>query len=134
MSAIRVCVWTVILFLLCVAGNYACYACKEDIKLGYDFPLFLMCASGMFEIMRRYAEILLPARHFVSYLSQRAFGIYFLHIIIMKLILHFEFIKFGLPRPVKLLALEIVPIIVSVLLIEVLSHSVFFKKYVFGIK
>lgn len=99
----------------------------------YEHPGILLCAMGLLELLRRGAEYLRGIQPAVTYLAKISFGVYFIHILIM-LLLVWNMNFGGWARSLKLLFLEGVSVGGSVLLIAPLSRIPFCRRRMFGIK
>lgn len=109
------------------------HAVNRTYLVDYDFPLLLLCAMGLLELLRRGAEHLRGLRPVVTYLAKISFGVYFIYILIMSLLewnMNFD----GWIRPLKLLFLEGVSVGGSILLIALFSGIPFCRRRMFGIK
>lgn len=129
----EVAVLTVLLFALICGYQLYAYSDWVDYLVDYDFPLLLLCAMGLLELLRRGAEHLRGLRPVVTYLAKISFGVYFIHILIMSLLewnMNFD----GWARSLKLLFLEGVSVGGSILLIALFSGIPFCRRRMFGIK
>lgn len=99
----------------------------------YEHPGILLCAMGLLELLRRGAEHLRGLRPVVTYLAKISFGVYFIHILIM-LLLVWNMNFGGWARSLKLLFLEGVSVGGSILLIALFSGIPFCRRRMFGIK
>lgn len=86
----EVAVLTVLLFALICGYQLYAYSDWVDYLVDYDFPLLLLCAMGLLELLRRGAEHLRGLRPVVTYLAKISFGIYFVHILITVLAYGFQ--------------------------------------------
>ena len=123
----------VLLFALICGYQLYAYSDWVDYLVDYDFPLLLLCAMGLLELLRRGAEHLRGLRPVVTYLAKISFGVYFIHILIMSLLewnVNFD----GWARSLKLLFLEGVSVGGSILLIALFSGIPFCRRRMFGIK
>ena len=122
-------------FLICCGYQLWAYSRPENYLVAYDFPLMPVCGGFLFELLRRGAERLKKLQRPVTFLSRIAFGIYFVHILLMT-----ELVKIlnqyapDLHRPVRLLTLEIVSVGLSILIIWLLSKVKVLRKYLFLVK
>lgn len=129
----EVAVLTVLLFALICGYQLYAYSDWVDYLVDYDFPLLLLCAMGLLELLRRGAEHLRGLRPVVTYLAKISFGVYFIHILVMSLLewnMNFD----GWARSLKLLFLEGVSVGGSILLIALFSGIPFCRRRMFGIK
>ena len=123
-------------FILTFLGNCAfqfyVFSMPVDYHIDYHFVGVFVCAVFLFELIRRKGDLLKFASRPVTYLSRISFGIYLVHIVIMALL-----IKNG-PLPInraeRLIFLEGVSFIGSIIIIAPLSKIPFVRKYVFMIK
>ena len=108
------------------------YSCEINYLVNYDFFAMLPCAAGTFELIRRGAHWIKRLERPVTYLSQISFGIYFVHIIIMSEL--YWYVDLAMLRPVRLLFLEAVSFLGSIIIIALLSKIPLLKRYMFMIK
>lgn len=121
-------------FLVCCVYQYWAYSKPGNYLVAYGFVGVLIGSCLVFEILRRKAEKVLAAGKLVRHLSKIAFGIYFVHIIIMSLCCwQIESIS-GWKHSVQLVFLELVSFIGSVVIITLLAKIPILKKYMFMIK
>lgn len=91
------------------------------------------CAGFLFELLRRKSHCFSKLSRPITYLSRISFGIYFMHIIVLNLLItYMDFTTWLLP--VKMLFLEGVSVGGSILLIALLSQIKPLRKYLFLIK
>lgn len=129
----EVAVLTVLLFALICGYQLYAYSDWVDYLVDYDFPLLLLCAMGLLELLRRGAEHLRGIQPVVTYLAKISFGIYFVHILIMSpLYWHMDCSEWS--HLWKLLFLEGVSVGGSILLIALFSGIPFCRRRMFGIK
>lgn len=124
---------TALVFAVCCGYQLWLYAGPANLLVDYEHPGILLCAMGLLELLRRGAEHLRGLRPVVTYLAKISFGIYFIHILIMSVLvwnMNFD----GWVRPLQLLFLEGVSVGGSILLIALLSGIPFCRRRVFGIK
>ena len=123
-------------FVLTFLGNCAfqfyAYSISQDYAIEYYFVGIFICAVFLFELIRRKGELLKFAKRPVTYLSRISFGIYLVHIVIMTALV--DFVPLNMGRPLKLIVLELVSFIGSIIIIAPLSKIPFVRKYVFMIK
>lgn len=123
---------TAVLFAgICLFQLWA-YSCQVDYLVDYYFFALPLCAAGIFELIRRGAHCVKRLERPVVYLSQISFGIYFVHIIIMSELCWN--VDLFMPRSVKLLFLEAVSFLGSIIIIALLSKIPLLKRYMFMIK
>lgn len=122
-------------FLLCCGYQLWAYEQPANYLVAYDFPLMPVCAGCLFELVRRCSHWFKKAEKPITYTSRIAFGIYFVHIIIMTVLVEVldQFVP-GLPLPVRLIVLEVVSVGLSVVVIMPLSKIKVLRKYLFLIK
>ena len=122
-------------FLICCGYQLWAYEQPADYLVAYDFPLMPLCAGFIFELVRRCAHWFKKAEKPITCLARISFGIYFVHIIIMTLLVTVlkQFAPALMP-PVKLLVLEGVSVGLSVAVILPLSKIKVLRKYLFLIK
>lgn len=127
--------------LLCLAvsfgaiSQYQLWAFKSEpnVILGYESTGILIVSIFAFEVLRRYAYLFEKFRGVIQYISSRAFGIYFVHILIMETMVHF--VNFtGWKRVPKAIFLQFASLGASLAAIAVLSKIKVLKKYMFLIK
>lgn len=122
-------------FLICCGYQLWVYSQPANYLVAYDFPLMPVCAGFFFELIRRCADGFKKAERPITYLSRIAFGIYFVHIIIMTALTEvLDQFAPGLFRPVRVIVLEVVSVGLSVAVIWPLSKIKVFRKYLFLIK
>lgn len=122
-------------FLLCCGYQLWAYAQPANYLVAYDFPLMPVCAGFLFELVRRTAHRVQKVEKPVTCISRIAFGIYFVHIVIMTALVEvLDRFAPGLFLPVRLMILEVVSLGLSVGVILPLSKIRIFKKYLFLIK
>ncbi len=120
-------------FLITCLYQYYAYSCPRDLVIGYEFPLLLICAGSVFELLRRHGHLLECIRKPITYISRLSLGIYFLHILIMVLITRLLG-DAGHATLWRLLTLEVGSVGLSILIISVTSRIKVCKKYLFLIK
>ena len=122
-------------FFLCCGYQLWAYSRATNYLVSYDFPLMPVCAGFLFELLRRGADRLKRINRPITYISRIAFGIYFVHILVMT-----ELVKIlnryapAMFRPVRLLTLEAVSVGLSIAVIFLLSRIKVFRKYLFLVK
>lgn len=124
----------VVSFFLCCVVQYYAYSKKTDCHLDYDFLLIPVCTSLIFEAVRRFSTKLSRLSRPIEYISKIAFGIYFVHIVVMTVLVKFASFKELMPQPLYCLFLEAVSLVGSVIFIAVVSRIPLAKKYLFMIK
>lgn len=132
--------WTVTLvslgsFLICCGYQLWAYSRPENYLVAYDFPLMPLCAGFLFELVRRGADRLRRVEKPIICISRISFGIYFVHIVIMTvLVTLMDRFALEMFRPVRLIVLEVLSVGLSIGVILPLSKIKLFKKYFFLIK
>lgn len=122
-------------FLICCGFQFWAYSRPADYLVAYDFPLMPLLAGFLFELIRRCAAGLRKLERPITGLARIAFGIYFLHIIIMTtLVTELGERHITLSRPVRLLVLEAVSVGLSIVMILPLSKIKILRTYLFSIK
>ncbi|MGM9552758.1 MAG: acyltransferase [Faecousia sp.] len=122
-----------VIFAACCAFQFYAYQQPDNYLVSYESPGILLCAVFVFEAIRRYAHLLTRLKRAITALSKMCFGIYFVHIIIMSLLVWYMNFT-GWHRSAKLLFLEAVSIVGSILIIAPLSKIKVCRKYLFGMK
>lgn len=122
-------------FLICCGYQLWAYAQYADYLIGYNFPLLPVCAGFLFELVRRGARKAQKIEKPITCISRIAFGIYFVHIVIMTALVEvLDRFAPGLFLPVRLILLEVVSVGLSIAVILPLSKVKAFRKYLFLIK
>lgn len=121
------------LFATCYTIQYFAYSQPMDYLVSYSFPLLPICGAFLFELFRRMAPIFQKLGPLLGYLSRIAFGIYFLHIIIMTT-LHSVTGGWEMIRPLRLVMYQGVSFLGSIALIFPLSKIPVLRKYLFMYK
>jgi surface polysaccharide O-acyltransferase-like enzyme len=122
-------------FLLCCGYQLWAYSRPADYLVSYSFPLLPVCAGFLFELVRRSAHLAAKAEKPITCISRIAFGIYFVHIVIMTALVEvLDLFIPGLSLWLRLILLEIVSVGLSVAIILPLSKIKIFRKYLFLIK
>lgn len=116
----------------CLYQFYA-YSCPIDYVIGYEFPLLIVCAGVMFELMRRYEHLLEIGRTPLTYISRISLGIYFVHILAMIAITMLLKDR-GYATLWRLLLLEGGSVGISIGVIAATSRIPLVKKYLYLIK
>ena len=119
-------------FLGTCAFQFYVYSIPHDYETDYHFAGIFFCAVFLFELIRRKGDLLKFAQRPVTYLSRIAFGIYLVHIVIMTVMV--DFAPLNMSQPLKMVVLELVSFIGSIIIIAPLSKIPFVRKYVFMIK
>lgn len=120
-------------FVLCCAFQFYAYSQPLDYVVSYDFPLLPICAAFVFEIIRRTAHGFSRLEKPVTYLARISFGIYLLHMVVMTS-LNTVMDYTGWNQAIKMLFMETVSVVGSIVIIAILSKIKLFRKYLFLIK
>lgn len=120
-------------FVLCCTFQFYAYSQPLDYVVSYDFALLSICAAFLFEIIRRTAHFLSRLEKLVTYLARISFGIYLLHMVVMTS-LNTVMDYTGWNLAVKMLFMETVSVVGSIVIIALLSKIKLFRKYLFLIK
>lgn len=122
-------------FLICCGYQLWIYSQPADYLVGYNFPLLPVCAGFLFELVRRGANRVRKLERPVVSISKIAFGIYFVHIVIMTALAEvLDAVAPGMFLPLRLILLETVSVGLSIAVILPLSKIKVFRKYLFLIK
>jgi len=122
-------------FLICCGYQLWAYSRPANYLVAYDFPLMPVCAGFLFELVRRSAHKVQKAEKPITCISRISFGIYFVHVVIIGvLVAVLDHFVPGLYRPLRLILLEIIPVGLSIAIILPLSKVKWFKRYLFLIK
>lgn len=107
----------------------------SDYAIAYDTILMLVCASLTFELFCRIhnRETEHASDRFFAFVSRRTLGIFFVHIIIMELMVWYGNFD-GWSRPLEVAFLEIISVVGSMVVIVILSAVKPIRDYVFLIK
>ncbi len=124
---------TVVSFAATCTYQLFAYTTGLDYAIVYDFIGVAVCATFLFEWIRRAKPLPESVNRLVCKLSQIAFGIYFVHICIMTG-LDVVLDRLSVPYVPQLILLELVSFVGSVLIILPLSKIPFCKRYLFLIK
>lgn len=125
---------TAVSFLLCCAFQFYAYSQPADYIVSYDFPLLPVCGAFLFELIRRTAHCFSRLERPITFISRIAFGIYFMHMVIMTTFLTVTNDLSGFAPALKLVTLEVVSVGGSIVIIALLSKIKLFRKYLFLIK
>lgn len=120
-------------FALCFSYQWFAYSMPQNYIVDYNFPLLPIVAGFIFEYIKRKAHLFKRFAPFFTYISKVSFGIYFVHILIMDYINNNHDLSF-MSYSVKMLFLEIVALIGSILIIFLLSKVKILGKYLFMVK
>ena len=123
-------------FSITVVLQFIGYANEYNLVTRYDSVGILFSSVCLFEIMRRYCDNFSNnVMKIISYISKRAFAIYMIHIFFVEsifLILNREIVIIN--AEVTTLIYLIVPLICSIIIIQLLQKNKFIKKYILMIK
>lgn len=119
---------TVVVFTLLVAYQFFAYSTKINYILDYNFFGFLILSALLFELVRREAPKFQRFSKLSKYVSVRSFAIYFIHILVMTVLVKSPFSFSGF-RPLQVLYLEVGSILGSLILISIMERNKLVKKY-----
>lgn len=130
--------WMVLTLFLTTFGSscayqlYA-YSMPQDYLVAYSSPGILISAIFLFDYIKRKENYFRKMAGMFTYISKISFAIYFVHIIIVQLMVwNYDFLNWS--RPLKMVFIEIVSVGGSIIIIALLSKIKIFKKYLFMIK
>ena len=123
---------TALSYLICVGLQVFCYS-RSTHLLSYESPGILLSSVLLFECFRRYSGALRRWERPLASISRSAFAIYLLHVFILWPIYWLCDLS-GWSHTARVLLFELVPLLGSGLLIWMLSHIPFCKRYLFLIK
>jgi surface polysaccharide O-acyltransferase-like enzyme len=123
----------VVCFALLSAYQYYAFSQPTDYLIDYEFPLLPVAAALLFESLRRKAHYLQKLARPIAWLSQRAFGVYFVHVIILWS-LHWYVDFSALGHVAHVMVLELASVGGAYWIVGLLGRWSFFRKYVFLIK
>ena len=127
-------IW-ILLFAAVSAYQFYAFQKEMDYVLRYNSPGVALCGVGLFILVLLVKDVPGFMRKPIEYLSKISFGIYFVHIIIMEMLVRVSPVLSDSWNPALLMLFyEVVSVGVSVLFIEILSKNHFCKKYMFMIK
>lgn len=119
-----------VLFLLMAVYQYYTYKLGGE-GVGYPFLLVAPCAALIFELFARSREA--GPKRAVTYLAKIAFGIFFVHMLIVTA-LYKAVIPVGIHPILKFFIFETVSVGGAVIIVSLLSKIKVFKEYLFMIK
>lgn len=120
-------------FVGCCAYQWYAYSQPANYLVAYSSPGILLTAIFVFAYLRRKEKHFVRFKNVFAYFSKISFAIYFVHILIMEIFTwYFNFSK--MYTSIKMIFLETVSMIGSVLVIALLSKIKLCKKYLFMIK
>lgn len=123
----------IISFTASVFLQFFAYSRKDNFVIGYEFPLIMVTGLLLFELIRRQVKNGGILRNIITYISRISFGIYFVHIMIMTVINKMP-VFYCMTPVIKLLYLELVSFVGSIIVIYILSKSEVLKNRLFIIK
>ena len=125
------------IFLFAVVCTYQFYAFQNemDYVLRYNSPGVALCGFSLFVLVLLAEDELKALQKFAVCLSRISFGIYFVHIIIMEILVRVvAAFSDSWNSALLMLFYEVVSVGGSILFIKILSKNSFCKKYMFMIK
>ncbi len=126
--------WILLFAVVCTYQLYA-FQKEMDYVLRYNSPGVALCGVGLFILILLVKDVPGFLRKPIVYLSQISFGIYFVHIIIMEILVRFiAALSVSWNPALLMLFYEVVSVGGSVLFIAILSKNRFCRKYMFMIK
>ncbi len=132
-SLLSVTACSLLFFIICTSVQLFAYQSKQDILLGYESPLILIFSISIYILLYKLSMKMNRLSRLFSYLSNRTFGVYFIHMIIV------EYINWSFPfagwSPIrKFFVLEISSLFGGFIIVSILSKIKFVKDYLFMIK
>lgn len=125
----------VLLFAAVCAYQYYAFQKEMDYVLRYNSPGVALCGVLLFVLILLAEDALSALEKPAVYLSGIAFGIYFVHIIIMEMLVRLAgLVSVAWNPAVQMLFYEVVSVAGSILLIASLSRNAVCKEYMFMIK
>ena len=121
------------LFGICCCIQFYAYSQPMQYLIGYSFPLLPIAAAFLFELFRRMAPLFQRLGPVISYVSRIAFGIYFVHIVIMT-VLTIVMGDWDMSRPMRLMVYQTVSFAGSIAVIFPLTKIPVLRKYLFMFK
>ena len=103
------------------------------VLVDYSYVTVLVCAAMLFEFLRRLDRQKPSSCKLLTWLSQYAFGFYFIHIMIMETIYWCVDLS-GIGRVVRMAMLEAVSLGGSLVVIAALSRIPWCRRYLFMVK
>lgn len=117
----------------CCAYQYYAYSMPENYLVSYSSPGILLTAAFVFAYLKRKEKYFIRFKDAFAYLSKISFAIYFVHIVIMEFV-NWNFTFSNMHSCFKMLLLEVISILGSILIISIFSKNKICKKYLFMIK
>lgn len=118
-------------FILSVLGTTLCqlygYSQPYDLTMSYDSVGILCSSFLLFELFRRYSKKIQRFKNCIIYISQRAFGIYMIHIFIIEFIRKY-IANYDVSHFAKVLLYWAGSIVFSLLIIRILENNRWCKK------
>lgn len=105
----------------------------ENYLVSYSSPGILLTAAFIFAYLKRKEKYFIRFKDAFAYLSKISFAIYFVHIVIMEFI-NWNFTFSNMHSCFKMILLEVISILGSLLIISIFSKNKICKKYLFMIK
>jgi surface polysaccharide O-acyltransferase-like enzyme len=124
---------TGICFILTCLYQLWLYSTPVNHLLMEPSPSILVTSTLCLELIRRMAPRFTRWKNGITYLSKIAFGIYFVHILIMSAMYWYMDLT-AMARPLRVVLFETVSFGGSVIIIRLLAKIPFCKKYLFLIK
>ena len=130
--------WVILVLALasfgsCCAYQYYAYSMPENYLVSYSSPGILLTAAFIFAYLKRKEKYFIRFKDAFAYLSKISFAIYFVHIVIMEFI-NWNFTFSNMHSCFKMILLEVISILGSLLIISIFSKNKICKKYLFIIK
>lgn len=122
-----------ILFVVLSLFQLFAYSREANYLVSYESPLLLICSLLLFEVIRRNADFLLKWKKSITYIAKIAFGIYFVHILLMEGLRFFVDMSI-LPHWGIFVVLEGFSFFGSLVVIALLSKVKSFERHLFLIK
>ena len=117
------------------AYQFFAYTREYDFHMEYNFILILFSACFLFELFRRIDGKIQKSAKLLRHISERAFGVFFVHILIMTVVyVLFGSLKSAMPQAVYCLFLVFVSLLGSAAVIEPLSLIPIVRRYIFMMK
>jgi len=123
----------IVAFGLCCGMQMYGYSQPAEYLVDYSFPLLPICGAFLFELLRRGAHYFRKIQPAISYIARISFGIYFVHIGIMTVLVKITG-DWDMVRPLRLIMYQTVSLVGSVAVIAPLSKIPLLRKYLFMIK
>lgn len=123
--------WSLLFAAVCTYQFYA-FQKEMDYVLRYNSPSVAFCGVSLFVLVLLAEDVLKAFQKPVAFLARISFGIFFVHIIIMEILLRgvASFSDFCNPA-LLMLFYEVVSVGGSIIIVEIMSKNSFYKKYLF---